>query len=172
MTYMNNSKALKQFSAQNLREKERNYTHVHACMHACMHARTHAHMFYSSLDFVREYPGEPVPKETFTHSHVSWSSIILYLLPPSTAIHGILPVLFTRLTKKEAASLRILVFYFSMHLLTKLPICLHFNVGFPSKSWLAGPQSVFPPIVLRKTFWDKGHKFVMTRCPSRLLPPN
>jgi len=28
------------------------------------------------LDFVRDNPGEPVPKETFTHSHSSWSSII------------------------------------------------------------------------------------------------
>ena len=39
-------------------------------------------------------PGEPVPEETFTHSHLSWSSSILYQLPPSTTIHGILPVLF------------------------------------------------------------------------------
>jgi len=33
--------------------------------------------------FVRDYQGVPVPEETFTHSHLSWSSIILYLLPPS-----------------------------------------------------------------------------------------
>jgi len=26
-------------------------------------------------------------KRTFTHSHLSWSSIILYLLPPSTTIN-------------------------------------------------------------------------------------
>ena len=31
----------------------------------------------------------------FTQSHLSWSSIILYLLSPSTMIHGILPVQFT-----------------------------------------------------------------------------
>jgi len=31
---------------------------------------------------VWDYPGEPVPEETFTHSHLSWSWIILYLLPP------------------------------------------------------------------------------------------
>jgi len=37
--------------------------------------------------FVWDYPGELVPEETFTHSHLSWSSIILYLLPPSTTIH-------------------------------------------------------------------------------------
>jgi len=33
--------------------------------------------------------------KTFTHSHTSWSSIILYMLPPSTAIHGILYVQLT-----------------------------------------------------------------------------
>ena len=48
--------------------------------------------------FVWNYPGELVPEEAFTHSHLSWSLIILYLLPPSTAIHGILPVQFTCLT--------------------------------------------------------------------------
>ena len=53
---------------------------------------------YGSLDFVRDSPGKPVPEETFTHSHLSWSSIIHYLLPPSIMIHGILPVQFTCLT--------------------------------------------------------------------------
>jgi len=38
-----------------------------------------------------DYPVEPVPKETFTHSHLSWSSIILHLLPLSSVIHSILP---------------------------------------------------------------------------------
>jgi len=32
--------------------------------------------FYCSVEFVRDNPGEPVPEETFTHSHSSWSSII------------------------------------------------------------------------------------------------
>jgi len=32
--------------------------------------------FYISLEFVRDNLGEPVPEETFTHSHPSWSSII------------------------------------------------------------------------------------------------
>jgi len=40
-------------------------------------------LFYRSLDFVRDNPGKPVPEETFTHSHLSQSSIIPYLLPPS-----------------------------------------------------------------------------------------
>jgi len=42
--------------------------------------------------FVWDYLGEPVQEETFTHSHLSWLSIILYLLPPSTIIHSILRV--------------------------------------------------------------------------------
>jgi len=58
----------------------------------------HTQPFNSSLDFVRDKPGEPVPEETFTHSHLSWSSIIPYLLPPSIMINGILPVQFTYLT--------------------------------------------------------------------------
>ena len=37
-------------------------------------------------------------KKTFTHSHPSWSSDILYQLPPSTTIHSILFVQFTCLT--------------------------------------------------------------------------
>ena len=37
---------------------------------------THTKLFYGSLDFVRDNLGEPVPEETFTHSHPSWSSNI------------------------------------------------------------------------------------------------
>jgi len=36
------------------------------------------------MDSVRNNPGEPVPEETSTHSHLSRSSIALYLLHPST----------------------------------------------------------------------------------------
>jgi len=36
-----------------------------------------------SLDYIQDNPGEPVPEETFTHSHLSWSSIVPYLLHPS-----------------------------------------------------------------------------------------
>ena len=70
----------------------RMHTHSHACTH---HTRMHIQPFHSSLDFVRHNPGEPVPKETFTHSHLSWSTIIPYLVPLSITIHGILPVQFT-----------------------------------------------------------------------------
>jgi len=52
------------------------------------YTHTRAQPFYGSMDYVRDNPGEPVPEETFTHSHLSWSSIIPYLLHPSTTIHG------------------------------------------------------------------------------------
>ena len=41
--------------------------------------------------FVWDYPGEPVPEETFTHPP-SWSLSNLYQLLPSTTTHSILPV--------------------------------------------------------------------------------
>jgi len=34
-------------------------------------AHTHTQPFYGSLDFVPDNPSEPVPEETFTHSHLS-----------------------------------------------------------------------------------------------------
>jgi len=62
------------------------------------HTQTHTQAFYGSLDFVWDNLGEPVPEETFTHLYLLWSSIIPYLLHPSTTIHGILSVQSTRLT--------------------------------------------------------------------------
>jgi len=61
-------------------------------MHAHTHARTHAHTqpFHGSMDFVQNNTGEPVPEETFTNSHLPWSSIISYLLLPSNTIHSVL----------------------------------------------------------------------------------
>ena len=59
---------------------------------------THTQPFYGSVDFVWDNLGEPVAEETFTHSHLSWSSIVPYLLHPSNTIHCILPVQFTWLT--------------------------------------------------------------------------
>jgi len=64
-------------------------------MHA--HTRTHTTVLWLS-DFVQDNPGELVPEEKFIHSHLSWSSVIPYLLPPSIIIHGLLPVQFTCLT--------------------------------------------------------------------------
>jgi len=67
---------------------------------------THRESFYGSLDFVRDNPGEPVPEETFTLSHLLWSSIVPYLLHPSNMIHGILPVQFTCLQQSITQSLK------------------------------------------------------------------
>jgi len=35
--------------------------------------------FYGSVDFVQDNPSEPIPEQTFTHSHLSWSSNICLL---------------------------------------------------------------------------------------------
>jgi len=42
------------------------------------HTHTLTQLFNGSMDFVRDNPGEPIPEETFTHSHLSWSSIVPY----------------------------------------------------------------------------------------------
>ena len=65
--------------------------------HTRTHTHAHAQSFYSSLDFVQDNLGKQVPEETFTHSHLSWSSIVLYLLHQSNKIQGILPVQFMHL---------------------------------------------------------------------------
>ena len=67
-------------------------------LHTHTHTHTETQPFYGSMDFVRDNPDEPVPEETFTHSLVSWLSVVPYLLHPSTTIHGILPVQSTCLT--------------------------------------------------------------------------
>ena len=51
-------------------------------------AHTHTHNRLTA--FVRDNPGRPVPEETLTHSHPTWSSDILYQLPPFTTINGII----------------------------------------------------------------------------------
>jgi len=48
---------------------------------------THTQLFYVSLDFVWDNAVEPVPEETFTHSHSSWSSIIpIRLIHPTPSM--------------------------------------------------------------------------------------
>jgi len=47
-------------------------------------SNSHTQPFYGSLDSVQDKLDQPVPEETFTHSHLSWSSVIPNLLPPST----------------------------------------------------------------------------------------
>ena len=67
------------------------------CFHVKVLYNTHIHNHFNG-SFVRDYLGKPIPKETITHSHPSWSSDILYQLPPFTTIHSILFVQFTCLT--------------------------------------------------------------------------
>ena len=59
------------------------------------HTQSHTQPFYCSLHFVQHNPGDLVPEEIFTHSHLLWSPIVPYLLHLPTMIHGILPVQFT-----------------------------------------------------------------------------
>ena len=65
------------------------YTHTHA------HTHTHTTVYWP---FFCSYLDGPVPEVTFTHSHPSWSSDILYQLPPSVVIHSIATVQVTCLT--------------------------------------------------------------------------
>jgi len=58
----------------------------------------HTHNCFTALDFIWDNPGEPVPEETFTHSQLSWSTIVPCLLLPSNTIHGILPIQSMHLT--------------------------------------------------------------------------
>jgi len=43
------------------------------------YTHTHTQPFYGSLDFVRDYPDELVPEETFTHSRLSAFLIVNYI---------------------------------------------------------------------------------------------
>ena len=86
-----------------------------------MPTHTHTQPFYGSLDFVRDNPGEPVSEETFTHSHLLWSSVIPYLLPPS--ITGAKTVVqFTCLTVFSTFSKFSLVYLLAWH----PPLCTPF----------------------------------------------
>ena len=58
----------------------------------------HSHTQNRLTALFRDCPGRPIPEETFTHSHPSWSLNILYRLPPFTTVHNILFVQFMYLT--------------------------------------------------------------------------
>jgi len=53
-------------------------------VHSWKWPHTHNHL----MTLFRDYPSGPVPEEIFTHSHPSWSSDILYQLPPPTIIYA------------------------------------------------------------------------------------
>jgi len=76
--------------------------------------------------FVWDYPGEPVPEETFTNSHLSWSSIILYHLPPSTTIRNILPVQFTYLAVCFCTIFLQVLFHLSLDLAPSTSYSMYF----------------------------------------------
>ena len=72
------------------------------------------------MDFVWDNPGEPMPEETFTHSHLSWSSIVPYLLHPSNTIHGVLPIQSTHLT----------IFFHNLQVFFGLPLGLAPSISY------------------------------------------
>jgi len=84
------------------------HARTHARMHARMLASIHTQPFHGFMDFVHDNLGEPVPEETFTHSHPSWSSVIPYLLSPSITIQVRLSVQFMCLTAYSTISLQVL----------------------------------------------------------------
>jgi len=53
----------------------------------CTHTHTHTQPFNGRLS--GDYPGRPVPEETFTRSHPSWSAYFLYHLSPLATVHGV-----------------------------------------------------------------------------------
>jgi len=80
--------------------------------HVSLDSHTHTQPFYGSVEIVWDNPREPVPEETFTLSHLSWTSVISYLLPPSSVmIHSILPVQFTCLTVFPQSLSKFSLFY-------------------------------------------------------------
>ena len=70
-------------------------TEMHlAQYHQQYNTHTHTHL----TAFEQDYPGGPVPGETFAHSHPSGSPHILCQLPPSTTMYSIILVQFMCLT--------------------------------------------------------------------------
>ena len=105
------------------------FAHTYTLSHT--HNTQHTQPFYISRNYVRDNTDEPVPGETFTHSHLSWSSVIPYLLPPSITIHGILPVQYTVHAWQSFSTISLQVFFglplglapstsYSIHFFTKL----------------------------------------------------
>jgi len=82
---------------------------------------------HAQLDFVWDNSGEPVSEETFTHSHLSWSSVVPYLLHPSIMIHSILPVQFTCLTSLSTISLQVF-FCLPLGLAPSTSHSIHFTI--------------------------------------------
>ena len=86
--------------------------------------------------FVRDYLGELVPEETFSNSHLSWSSTMSYQLPQFITIHSILPIQFMCLTSFCTTSLQVL---------HGLPLGLESSTSYSIDfftQWWENPQSI------------------------------
>ena len=101
----------------------------------CLHLTyTHATVL---RPLVQDQAGGPVPEETFTHSHPSWSSDILYQLPPSATIHSILFIATESVNQLPFAPLVIICI---------LNICICWYIGtclrcFDTVGWVLGRAS-------------------------------
>ena len=99
------------------------------------HTHTHTQPFYGFVDFVRDNPGEPVPEETFTHSHSSSSSII-----PICFLHllwSMASSLFNPHTWHSFSTISVQVFFglplglapFTSYSISSSNYCLHFTAN-------------------------------------------
>jgi len=98
---------------------------------------SHIHTCNCFTAFGPGQAGGPVPEETFTHSHPSWSSDILYQLPPSATIHSILFIATESVNQLPFAPLVIICI---------LNICICWYIGtclrcFDTVGWVLGRAS-------------------------------
>ena len=111
---------------------------------------THTHTTVQR-PFVRDYPGRPVPEETLTHSHPSWSLDILHQLPPFTTIHIIL-LYFWQMTHT--------------HPFNEWQTQTHLTALFPGLPGWAGTRKVKPIWVLLKQETVSGSGISWAICKS------
>jgi len=86
----------------------------------------------------------PVPEETFTHLHLSWSSIVPYLLHPSTTIRGILPVQSMHLTVFFLSSTE---HYYNNHFMAIVQVNLYYPVHWKTGGFCWSFSMVLAPAV-------------------------
>jgi len=79
--------------------------------------------FYGSVDFVRDNPDEPVPEETFTHSHSLWSSII-----PICFLHLLWSMVSSLFNPRALQSLSTISLQVFFGLALSWPSTLHFTL--------------------------------------------
>jgi len=137
------------------------YINLHIS-HCSTHRHTHTHTTILQLSgFCMGRPRSAGRRITFTHSHLSWSSVHPYLLPPSTTIHGILSVQFMCLTVffhnlsliffglslRPAPSTSYSLHFFTQSLSSFRSTCpYHHNLFCNSTETVIKSQSLFQPI--------------------------